>query len=123
MDEETQFWGLVERVFPSSTRLLRLRRKDPEAGDVEYYYPVFTSRERAGAFAREAGYPRAYDVAIGSQGEKLRTESPALQQMIEDIRPLERSEIPSYHQVLHDPVYGQGGPDFVAWADLWAEGE
>jgi hypothetical protein len=122
MGEETQFWGVVERVSQSGTRPFRWRRKDPEAGDVEYY-PVFTYREGAEAFVRDAGHLRVYDVALGSQGEELRTESPELQQMLADIRPLERNEIPLDHPVLRDPVYGQGGPDFVTWADVLAEGE
>jgi hypothetical protein len=122
MGEETHFWGAVQRVSPSNTRPFRWRRKDPEAGAFEYY-PVFTSREGAAAFVRAAGYPRAYDVALGSQGEELRTEGSQLQQRLADIRPLKRSEIPLGHRVLRDPVYGQDGPDFVTWAELLAEGE
>jgi hypothetical protein len=73
-----------------------------------------------------AGYPSAYEVAIGSQGEELeelRTESPQLQQMLADIRLLERSEIPLDHPVLRDPVYGQGSSDFMTWGALLEEGE
>ncbi len=125
MGEETQFWGVVQRVSPSGTRPFAWRRKEPEVDDVEYY-PVFTFREGAEAFVRDAGHLRVYDVAIGSQGEELEellTESPQLQQMLADIRLLERSEIPLDHPVLCDPVYGQGGSDFMTWGALLEEGE
>jgi hypothetical protein len=123
MSEATEFFGVVQRVSPSSTHPFRWRRrKDPEAGDVEYY-PVLTSRVGAKAFVRAAGHLRAYDVAIGSQGEELLSKAPPLQQMLADIRPLERSEISLDHRVLRDPVYRQYGPDFVTWADILAEGE
>jgi hypothetical protein len=113
---------VVQRVPPSSTRPIRWRRVDPEEGVVEYC-PVFTSREDAEVFVLAAGYPSAYEVAIDPQGEEQRTESPQLQQMLADVRPLERSEIPLDHRVLRNPVYGQGGPAFVTWEELLAEGE
>ena len=122
MGEETQFWGVVHRVSHSGTRPFPWRRKEPEVDDVEYY-PVFTTRGGAEAFVLAAGYPSAYEVAIGTQGEELRTESPQLQQMLADIRLLERSEIPLDHPVLRDPVYGQGGSDFMTWGALLEEGE
>jgi hypothetical protein len=123
MSEATEFFGVVERVSPSSTRPFRWRRrKDPEAGAVKYY-PVFTSREGAKTFLRAVGHPSLYDVAIGSQGEELLTDAPPLQHMLADIRAVEHSEIPLDHRVLRDPVYGQDVPAFATWADILAEGE
>ena len=123
MSEEAQFWSVVERVRSGGTRPRRWRLKDPQVGNFEYY-PVFTSQDTAKAFVRAAGYPDAYDVAIGSQGEELRTESLPLQQMLDDIRPLDRGEIPLDHRVVRDPVYGQvGSDDFVTWGELLGESE
>jgi hypothetical protein len=122
MIEVTEFWGVVDRELLGATRPFRWRRKDPEAGVFEYY-PVFTSRGDAEVFVHAAGNPSAYDVAVGSQGEELHTESLPLRQMIEDIRRLERGEIPPDHRVLRDPIYGQDGPDFVTWGELLEEGE
>lgn len=116
MSETTEFLGVVERVLFGDTRPFRWRRKTPER-EVFEYYPVFTSRGGAEAFVRAAGYPDAYDVAIGSQGAELRTESLPLTEMIRNIRPLGPGEIPSNHKVALDPVHGEAF-DFVTWGEL-----
>jgi hypothetical protein len=113
MSEEAELLGVVKRMPLGDTRPFQWRRQGV------LYYPVFTSRETAEAFVRAAGYPGAYDVAIGLRGEELRTESLPLTEMLQDIRPLDRDEIPLDHKVVRDPVYGQGGPDdFVTWREL-----
>jgi hypothetical protein len=116
MSEATEFLGVVQPALPGETRPLPFRRKTPEAGVVEYF-PVFTSREGAEAFVRAAGYPDAYDVAIGSRGEELRTESLPLTEMLRNIRPLGPGEIPSDHKVALDPIHGEPA-DFVTWGEL-----
>ena len=116
MSEATEFLAVVQRGLFGDTRPFRWRSKDPEVGVFEYY-PVFTSREAAEAFVRSAGYPSAYDVAIGLRGEELRTESLPLTEMLRNIRPLGPGEIPSAHKVSLDPVHGEAA-DFVTWGEL-----
>jgi hypothetical protein len=116
MSEATEFLGVVQGELLGDTRPVRLRSKDREEGHF-WFYPVFTSREGAEAFVRAAGYPDAYDLAIGSQGAELRTESLPMTEMLRNIRPLGPGEIPSNHKVALDPVHGEAF-DFVTWGEL-----
>ena len=104
MGEETNFWGIATSRRRDETRLFSWRATAPGAKTFRFYF-VFSSRERAEKFVRE-------------HGEKLMVEVPQLvEDLLENIRPIERDEIPEEHYVLSDCK------GLVTWAKLLGEGE
>ena len=93
MSEETNFWGVAVQGYgkggyPASVLLpgWRLRLGFPGSKPVPFY-PVFSSRESASAFVREHG---------------VQLEEDLLKNLLEDIRLIQRSEVPPEHYVLSD---------------------
>ena len=94
MSEETTFWGIASPGYgeggrPESVLLPGWRLIGPDSRPIPFY-PVFSSKDSAATFVVE-------------HGDKLMTESPQLvEDLLEGIRLIKRSEIPPEHYVLSD---------------------
>ena len=104
MGEVTNFWGIATSRRRDETRLFSWRATAPGTKTFRFYF-VFSSRERAEKFVRE-------------HGGRLMVEVPHLvEDLLENIRPIKRDEIPEEHYVLSDCK------GLVTWAKLLGEGE
>ena len=107
MSEERELWGVGTPRALRGNPLLPWRLSAPD-GEVIPVYPVFSSKEKAEEFAKDAFARGTGDNDIGS---------PALLDLIENIRKIEPDEIPAQHYVMSDRE------GFVKWSELLGDSE
>jgi hypothetical protein len=104
MSEVTEFWGIWT---PRGSGLLKWRLRAPGSKAIPLY-PVFSSKEKAEEFVKAAYAHGTGNSDIGS---------PALLDLLGNIRKLDPDEIPSVHYVLSDRA------GFVKWSERLGDSE